>query len=644
MQEQLNSLEINSFLNFVDKVLERHVIDGLKSRELKTLSVRIRNRLLDKQLYLAVIGEFSSGKSTFINALLQQRLLKAACEATTASATLIKKGTHFQVKITFIDDQVMLASEVESENLKDKIGSIIKESLGNTDVFKLLDLLTSTQLVANHVSRIEILHPNTDLPEKIVIIDTPGISAGAEYAEEHSKTTERIVSESADLAVVLIPAEKAMSNSLIQFLDTTLRHLLDRCIFIITAMDRISQDERAPLIGFVKHQLSNKIGINTPEVYSASAITMIPMNRIPPSLREELEFWRTEFKITKNQIFQKLGQQRNTIIAERLNFLLKQLTTELEVILKLQKKKLQKEQTILANGAISTVERVIEKLLEKHNKTIRNELAPLLNKAKTLVNKYKLDAIEGSDKVVKEAGWGIKSYGDSVEPKVRKIANEEAEKYIRELNKQLNSLRGCCEEICEDFIKQFRANYANFPALDMNISVPSVIVDDIKAPDLQFSSSKKYVEEQNSEDTTGRNAGAIIGGILGSILAPGLGTAIGAAIGGGIGYGNGGDELEDRQRKIQQLNDKEISKFFDQYLEKVKNRIVRKVEGIENELNTICESHIERYESKVRVLIEAHEEKKRKVKNEIAHLNKDLSGLELFSSDLALFEKTLIKF
>ena len=180
MQEQLNSLEINSFLNFVDKVLERHVIDGLKSRELKTLSVRIRNRLLDKQLYLAVIGEFSSGKSTFINALLQQRLLKAACEATTASATLIKKGTHFQVKITFIDDQVMLASEVESENLKDKIGSIIKESLGNTDVFKLLDLLTSTQLVANHVSRIEILHPNTDLPEKIVIIDTPGISAGAE--------------------------------------------------------------------------------------------------------------------------------------------------------------------------------------------------------------------------------------------------------------------------------------------------------------------------------------------------------------------------------------------------------------------------------------------------------------------------------
>jgi GTPase SAR1 family protein len=32
---------------------------------------RIRKRCADPNLYLAVIGEFSSGKSTFINALLR---------------------------------------------------------------------------------------------------------------------------------------------------------------------------------------------------------------------------------------------------------------------------------------------------------------------------------------------------------------------------------------------------------------------------------------------------------------------------------------------------------------------------------------------------------------------------------------------
>ena len=43
-------------------------------------------------LYVAVAGEFNSGKSTFINALLRERLLKEAVMPTTAAATYIKRA------------------------------------------------------------------------------------------------------------------------------------------------------------------------------------------------------------------------------------------------------------------------------------------------------------------------------------------------------------------------------------------------------------------------------------------------------------------------------------------------------------------------------------------------------------------------
>ena len=45
----------------------------------------IRKKANDSMLYLAVVGEFSSGKSTFINALLGFRLLKEAVMPTTAA-------------------------------------------------------------------------------------------------------------------------------------------------------------------------------------------------------------------------------------------------------------------------------------------------------------------------------------------------------------------------------------------------------------------------------------------------------------------------------------------------------------------------------------------------------------------------------
>jgi len=62
-------------LQFIQEVLQRTEIPDLLRLELQQQVDRIRQRQQDPKLYLAVVGEFSSGKSTFINALLRDELL-----------------------------------------------------------------------------------------------------------------------------------------------------------------------------------------------------------------------------------------------------------------------------------------------------------------------------------------------------------------------------------------------------------------------------------------------------------------------------------------------------------------------------------------------------------------------------------------
>ena len=70
----------------LQKLKEKNVIqNSILSDELDN----VINRLNDKSFRLAVVGEFSSGKSTFLNAVLKKDLLKHGTVETTATLTQI---------------------------------------------------------------------------------------------------------------------------------------------------------------------------------------------------------------------------------------------------------------------------------------------------------------------------------------------------------------------------------------------------------------------------------------------------------------------------------------------------------------------------------------------------------------------------
>lgn len=82
-------------------------LQGLKDKDIIQNSIladeldNVISRLKDKSFRLAVVGEFSSGKSTFLNAILKKDLLKHGAVETTATLTQIDNIAKGQNEDTF---------------------------------------------------------------------------------------------------------------------------------------------------------------------------------------------------------------------------------------------------------------------------------------------------------------------------------------------------------------------------------------------------------------------------------------------------------------------------------------------------------------------------------------------------------------
>ena len=83
---------------------------------------RIKKRCSDKNFYLAVIGEFSSGKSTFINALLRDDLLKTSALVATATTTKITYSDRFAAEALFKTRRSKQLSYPLSDMLRSRYG------------------------------------------------------------------------------------------------------------------------------------------------------------------------------------------------------------------------------------------------------------------------------------------------------------------------------------------------------------------------------------------------------------------------------------------------------------------------------------------------------------------------------------------
>lgn len=269
-----------------------------------------RARRRDPGLYLAVVGEFSSGKSTLVNALIEEALLPAdVLPATTATAILLRFGPRSRLQVEYLDGRTEEITE----------GTTIRQRLAQ---------LITIEETARTISRVTIDHPAAMLREGFVVIDLPG--ANVENAR-HVAVAGQAIRDLCDAALVAIPANIPVSETLVDFLRTHLVDVLHRCVFVVTKIDCLPARDRARVLETVQRRLATKLDLAQPLVLAASASAFLgeslPFAASLGSANAEGEIrkLKQQFLAVERQIVSFFYERRQLIQIERTAALLEAL-------------------------------------------------------------------------------------------------------------------------------------------------------------------------------------------------------------------------------------------------------------------------------------------------------------------------------
>lgn len=360
----------NDHLNFIENTIQNNLIAESKKSQIFQLIDKIKYRIQEENLSLAVVGEFSSGKSTFINALLKDDLLKTSALVATAVATKITSGQDLAIEATLNGDKKgVIKTNSRATNI-----SVPFLDLDNITPDRLIHLLTAQEDIAENVTDLKIYHPARFLQGGINIIDTPGTNA---VNLEHGKITRNVIENIADVAVIIIPATTPLSQTLASFLDTTLRPFLHRCVFVVTKMDYIDKTERKSLLKNLRHRIKTIWEIDNFDLWAVSAQTIIDSfdeNEISVNTVK----WISHFTNLEHFLKTKLCREKLLIIAETLLRLLTKTLEELEV-------NLIEKQNIYHQNQLVLKENIIQDL-NSFTHTKKQQYIPKLQQAVSNIN------------------------------------------------------------------------------------------------------------------------------------------------------------------------------------------------------------------------------------------------------------------
>jgi|GEM_PF-6802366 len=147
--------------------------------------------ILDNNKYkVGVIGEFSSGKSTFLNAIVGKRILYSSNDEATGVITLLESDTKKLASI-FMEDGSIKELELESSDSYEKLRSYV--DIKNTK---------------NKVTSVGINYPLKGIDKEICFIDTPGLQG---ISPKQMEVTKEILKEAN--ATIMLITKKGISQT-----------------------------------------------------------------------------------------------------------------------------------------------------------------------------------------------------------------------------------------------------------------------------------------------------------------------------------------------------------------------------------------------------------------------------------------------
>lgn len=560
--------------------------DYIKTKDLNIFLKGLIDKLNSNTINISVVAEVSSGKSTFLNALVfGKKILDAKMGETTAKVFKISYGEN--------QDSSLLKKQIISINSK------AKNNISNKN-FSIEDINIEDYIV-------ELKSDNKNLKKGIVLYDTPGF--GTLNEKVMSKLIKEAVNRS-DAVILLLDISKGLKKDESKFVKEALSYIKENKRFIVlnkfdASIDEDEdedeiQDQINNVIEKTKEDLlalsldKDKTILDKQTYYLSALKALAGKSKNDQDKLEysrfgifENSFWERIVEAKKETFFDSVNILKNEIlliiqatneiiidsskIIDQTNSLVKNIDSvsgEVKAIVKKYSAKINiidgdlRENSTIVFDKYQEIEIIINKKIESETTLAINSI-PLEDVTE---NDFKNAVCKATEEINKEFKTQYKLFYETV---VENIVNKEkqANDIIDHINNEMKSDKFKKLE----FKEIRRVSKRNKEKKEENLNNSTGVYfkinkqnsEQIDTYDNTNFESYSYISGDSSDITdytTAMSAGAAAGAGIGSVV-PVVGTAIGAAVGAGLGaitsfFGSSSAKDESNEEAMEEMMEK----------------------------------------------------------------------------------------
>lgn len=209
-----------------------HAAEERHDEHRKASARELLARLAEDRFQLAVIGQFSRGKSTLMNAILGRTYLPTGALPMTSVVTSVRYGTRPRVKVRRRRDE-----RWPIETSLDELVRFVAQASAERE-------------------ELQVVSAEVEVPAEILrlgfyFVDTPGIGSAI---AANTATTKRFLPE-ADAVIFVTSFDAPLSEPELEFLLEVGRHV-EKLFFVVNKLDLVSPAEAQTIVRFVRDRLA----------------------------------------------------------------------------------------------------------------------------------------------------------------------------------------------------------------------------------------------------------------------------------------------------------------------------------------------------------------------------------------------------
>lgn len=511
------SSDSNQYLSKLEKCLSSIPIENAPN-EVKTLLQPIYNfqQIIKRQhKQITFFGVFKAGKSTLLNAIIGREILPSRVNRATGTITKIRYASQ-------------VSASIIKQNLE---GRFIEKPISFDDLsdYILLDVSGSISKAPEGIKEVSVQIPLPLIQHNCILVDSPGLMDNIVLTESTYQEIEK-----SDLAVMVLRADKLLSEEEREAAQRLHELLNGNIVFIVNRLDLVDESEQQEVLDWVNFSLK-ELGnsfIGNPCIFTTDAKLALQRKQNGTTHTEystgllKFERWLEEFLKTpiaqKVAVLSRIGVLDNYLWEAQAYF---------------------QNQLIEKQVTVKNLEKAEIEALNKH----QAELQKRIDSYSLLISGIKTRFYQFSDNFVRES-------------------KENAKQLIENNSEWQEKLNSCFDSALNSYTQNIYGEVKS-----------STAQTKLKIPVFSLDKSSFFVGVSPVENLSGR-VGRWIGAGIGTILEPGGGTIAGAVVGTFVGRALFGADIKQKTLDLVEQTAREMVQAMtsqsEQYIEGVENLLV----------------------------------------------------------------------